>query len=665
MAENLVVVESPTKAKTIKKYLGDKFTVKASMGHVIDLPASKFGVDLDNNEFTPRYILIKGKGKILKEIRNAAKKAKHIYLASDPDREGEAIAWHIAQHLMEKTPKTIHRVILHEITAKKVKEAIANPSELDEKKFNAQQARRILDRIVGYKLSPLLWKKVKRGLSAGRVQSVAVRLIVDREKEIRKFVPVEYGSLTAEFKAGTPPPFKARLRELDGEKVAHGKPEEGEKILNGTDLHELKTHLAAHGRFAVKETETKEVRRHPSPPFITSELQREAARKFSYPARKTMMIAQQLYEGIAIGDEGPTGLITYMRTDSVRISNDALQEVRTLIANRFDHTYLAPGVRSYKNKKSAQDAHEAIRPTEVQRAPESLKSYLTAEQFKIYQIIWQRFVSSQMADMLLDQTRVDIDAHFGGTPGDGKARHALFRANGSTVKFDGFTAVYREGQDEDPQSDDEPRLPEVRAGESLDLLGLEEKQHFTQPPPRFSESSLIKELEDKGIGRPSTYAVIISTIQNRGYVYRDRGRFMPSALGELITDLLIESFPDVLDVQFTAEMENKLDRIEEGEADWVETLREFYARFAVDLEKAAVEMRTVRGVVEHTGKDCPKCSQPLVIRFGIRGRFIACSGFPNCRHTESLPVEETEDKRNPEGESSKEKGGTDVVDLSG
>ncbi|MBI2058564.1 MAG: type I DNA topoisomerase [Nitrospirae bacterium] len=701
MSENLVIVESPTKAKTLKKYLGDKYTVKASMGHVIDLPASKFGVDVDK-DFEPHYIIIRGKGKILKEIRSAAKKAKRIYLASDPDREGEAIAWHLAGQVRDGgthphadssggsdtgSPKTrkpdsaggrrkseqgerkhVYRVILHEITAKKVKEAIAHPEELDVKKFNAQQARRILDRVVGYKLSPLLWKKVKRGLSAGRVQSVAVRLVVDREKEIRKFVPIEYGSLTAEFRAGSPPPFKARLRELDGVRIAHGKPEPGERIMTQAEMAPLKEQLSAHASFTVGETETKELRRHPSPPFITSELQREAARRYHYPARKTMMIAQQLYEGIAIGDEGPTGLITYMRTDSVRISADAVNDARAFIRARFDRSFLPAEARSYRNKKSAQDAHEAIRPSDVSRTPDALRSFLTDEQFKVYQIVWQRFVASQMADAILDQTRVDIEAELPRGPANGGGHRAVFRANGSTVKFEGFTVLYREGKDEEaPDSEEDPRLPTVKVGETLDLLGLEDRQHFTQPPPRYSESSLIKELEEKGIGRPSTYAVIISTIQLRGYVYKDKGRFKPSALGELITELLIESFPEVLDLQFTAEMEEKLDKIEEGEADWVETLREFYGPFSRALDRAAVEMRTVRGVVEEVGRNCPdpKCGKPLVIRFGVRGRFVACTGFPDCRHTESLPVEPAEGENKQEGALTEEKGGNDGLDISG
>ncbi|MBI2890436.1 MAG: type I DNA topoisomerase [Nitrospirae bacterium] len=662
MAENLVVVESPTKARTLKKYLGEKYAVKASMGHVIDLPKSQFGVDVEDS-FRPRYIIVKGKGKVLKEIKIAAKRAKRVYLASDPDREGEAIAWHIAGAIRALNGATLHRVILHEITAKKVKEAIEKPVELDERKFNAQQARRILDRVVGYKLSPLLWKKVKRGLSAGRVQSVAVRIIVDREKEIRVFVPIEYWSLTALLRAASAPPFRARLRELDGEKVAFGKPEAGERILLRDEIDALKRRLESGATFRVTDTESKDIRRHPPAPFITSELQREAARRYHYPARKTMMIAQQLYEGIPLGDEGPVGLITYMRTDSVRVSEDAVKEARAYIEETFSPTYLPGSPRSFRNKKNAQDAHEAIRPSDVRRTPEAMASFLNEEQLNVYRIVWQRMLASQMAEAVIAQTRVDAQADL---PADGaQPRKALFRATGSTLKFDGFMTLYRESQDEDETSEDETDLPAVRAGEPLTLTELEERQHFTQPPPRYSESSLIKELEDKGIGRPSTYAMIISTIQNRGYVYKLRGRFIPSPLGELITDMLTASFPEVLDVQFTAEMEEQLDRIEEGEADWVQTLETFYRRFEKALERAAVEMKTVRGVVEKVGRACPKCTKDLVFRFGPRGRFIACSGFPECRHTESLPPEATEAKP-PEGSDVKEeKGGSDVVGVSG
>jgi DNA topoisomerase-1 len=621
MAKNLVIVESPAKAKTLGKYLGRDYQVKASVGHVMDLPKSKLGVDIEN-DFAPEYHVIQGKSKVLDEIKKAAKDKENVYLAPDPDREGEAIAWHIAQKLGPRR-KNVHRVLFNEITKKAVLEALKNPAKLDRNRFDAQQARRILDRLVGYKLSPLLWDKVRRGLSAGRVQSVAVRIIAEREREIRAFTPEEYWTVEARLESGQPPPFNARLVEVGGEKIdkqlkldSRGRVDE---ILRGLDR----------GAWTVTKVERKERRKHPTPPFITSRLQQEASRKLGYQPSRTMRIAQRLYEGVELGDEGSVGLITYMRTDSTRISGEAIGAARDYIKGRYGDPYLPESPNVYRSKKDAQDAHEAIRPTSMEYDPETVARWLDKDEHALYTLIWNRFVASQMESAVYDATAVDIES--------GNCR---FRATGQILKFDGFIRVYTEGRDDEQPADDESRegqLPELVEGETLKLLELLPEQHFTQPPPRFTQATLIKELEEKGIGRPSTYASIMGTILNKEYVVEDdQRRLKPTELGFLVTDLLVESFPDVLNVEFTAGMENELDAIEEGEEHYVDTLRRFWHPFAKDLEKAEVEMRDVKREERPTGLTCEKCSQPLVIKWGRRGEFLACSAYPECKNTKNF-----------------------------
>ncbi len=661
MPKSLIIVESPSKAKTLHKYLGENFVVKASVGHVKDLPERRFGVDIAKG-FQPEYVVIKGKDKFLAEIKKAAQDADKVYLASDPDREGEAIAWHIAQELEhpqagtrgERGKKTgssaksagrssrpqarradwLYRVLFNEITERAVKRALEHPGQIDLKKVNAQQARRILDRIVGYKISPLLWEKVRRGLSAGRVQSVAVRLVCEREQEIAAFVPREYWSITARLEGSAPPPFEARLVQFnrvgaDHDLSLHNEAEAQAvlKALEGQD-------------FIVQKVETKERKRNPVAPFITSRLQQEAARKLRFSPKKTMMIAQQLYEGVELGKEGPVGLITYMRTDSTRIAAEALEEVRHHIAGHFGRDYLPSQPVFYKSRKEAQEAHEAIRPTAVGRTPESVKAYLARDQYLLYQLIWARFVASQMRPALLDVTRVDIQA-------GPQSRPALFRATGSVVKFPGFTILYTEAKEEIPaaagkepsteQEEEEGRLlPTLVVGDRLKLLGLIPKQHFTQPPPRYTEALLIKELEEKGIGRPSTYATILSTILERKYVEKVEGRLRPTELGKVVNGLLVEHFPDVLNVQFTAQMEESLDDIEEGSKDWVNTVRAFYNPFSKRLEKAQTEMRDVKREEIPTEIVCDKCGRKMVIKWGRHGRFLACPGYPECKNAKEF-----------------------------
>ncbi|MCC7201281.1 MAG: type I DNA topoisomerase [Nitrospirae bacterium] len=613
MAKPLIIVESPAKARTITKYLGKAYNVMASVGHVRDLPTSKLGVDIEN-DFTPHYITIKGKGKILTEIKKAAGSASKVFLGPDPDREGEAIAWHIAEELRDKDD-SIYRVMFHEITEKAIKEALSNPGRIDTNKVNAQQARRILDRIVGYKLSPLLWEKVRRGLSAGRVQSVAVRLICDLEKEISQFVSEEYWSLTATLEGKVPPPFKTRLIKYRGEDIRISDQQEAERIkgiLSGSD-------------YIVKTIDRKERKKNPQPPFTTSKLQQEAARKLRFTAKKTMLIAQKLYEGMEIGSEGPVGLITYMRTDSVRISADAQGEARKYIKESFGGDYLPAKGIEYKNKKGIQDAHEAIRPTSVFRAPEEIKEYVDKDTYNLYRLIWNRFVACQMNPALLDITAIDIQA------GD-----YLLRATGSVIKFPGFMKLYEEGLDDAAQAQEGEEgdlLPSVAEGERLNLLLIEPKQHFTQPPARYTEASLIKILEEKGIGRPSTYAAILSTIQDRKYVEKKEGRFHPTDLGVLVNDMLVEHFPELIDVMFTAKMEDELDEIEEGHYEWRQAVGDFYRPFDQHLEKARKEMRNVK--VEETPTDikCEKCGNVMVIKWGKLGHFLACSGYPECKNT--------------------------------
>ena len=616
MAKSLVIVESPAKAKTINKFLGKDFTVLASVGHIRDLPKSKLGVEIEN-DFMPTYEVIKGKASIIKELKKAGKAADKIYLAPDPDREGEAIAWHIAQEIDKKQEKTL-RVLFNEITEKAVREAIAHPTSLDQHKFEAQQARRVLDRLVGYQVSPILWDKVRRGLSAGRVQSVAVRLICDREREVLAFVPREYWSVTAELaeKPGQTP-FLAKLVKKDGKKIELDTGEQATAILKEIEG----------AAYTVSSVQTKEVKRNPTAPFTTSKLQQEASRKLGFTAKKTMMLAQQLYEGVEIGSEGPVGLISYMRTDSTRISTEAIAAARSYIGAKYGAGYLPEKPNIYKSKKKSQDAHEAIRPTYFQHDPDSVKKYLSKDQLRLYSLIWNRFIACQMNPALIDQTRVQIEAGA-----------CSFSASGSTVKFPGFMAVYVEGKDVEDEK--EETLPSLKEGVTLSLLSLVPAQHFTQPPPRFTEATLVKELEENGIGRPSTYAAIISTIQDREYVVKDGRQLKPTELGFLVTDLLIESFPEILNVEFTAHMEEELDMIEEGTTPWRKTMKEFYGPFSASLEKAKKDMKNVKTEEVPTDIACEKCGKTMVIKWGRKGKFLACSGYPDCKNTKDFKTEE-------------------------
>lgn len=615
MADSLVIVESPAKAKTIGKYLGSKFIVKASMGHIRDLPKSQIGVEVENH-FEPKYITIRGKGSVLKELKDASRKVKHIYLAADPDREGEAIAWHLA-HYLELSEKEPCRVVFNEITKQAVKDAFKQPRPIDMDLVNAQQARRILDRLVGYKISPLLWKKVKKGLSAGRVQSVAVKLIIDRENEIRAFVPEEYWSITAKLAVkGTE--FEAKFYGVDGEKVELHREAEVQDVLKRIEQ----------SKFVVGDVKEKERQRNPAPPFITSSLQQEAARKLNFRAAKTMQVAQQLYEGIDLGKEGTVGLITYMRTDSTRISPVAQEEAKQFIVQTYGADYYPETPRVYlKKNANAQDAHEGIRPTAVVKTPEELKPFLSRDQYRLYKLVWERFVASQMASAVLDTMTVDI-----------RADNVTFRAAGSKVKFPGFMKVYVEGND-DGTTDDEKFLPALTVGDKLDKREIEPKQHFTQPPPRYSEARLVRALEEMGIGRPSTYAPTLETIQKRGYVAMEEKRFVPTELGDLVIQLMAEFFPEILNVEFTAHMEEELDFVEEGKVDWVKVLDEFYATFEKRLEVAEEEMKEVEIQDEVTDILCEKCGRNMVIKMGRFGKFLACSGFPDCRNAKPIVKE--------------------------
>ena len=619
MAKNLVIVESPAKAKTVKRYLGSDFQVIPSVGHVMDLPKSTLGVAVDD-DFKPEYHVIAGKAKVLKEIQAQAKKADNVYLATDPDREGEAIAWHIAEQL-GKIKGTVRRVLLHEITQGAVRAAVANPEELNHDLFDAQQARRVLDRLVGYQISPLLWDKVKRGISAGRVQSVALRIIVEREKEREAFRAEEYWTLDARLEAGNPPPFRAHLYSHRDQRIdnkAYKLPEaEAREIVAACE----------HNPFVVRKVERKEVRRTPTPPFITSRLQQEASRKLYFSPSRTMKIAQRLYEGVELGDQGAVGLITYMRTDSPRVSDQALTSVREYIVNRYGANYIPERPNFYRSSKSAQDAHEAIRPTAVERDPESMARYLGKDELALYTLIFNRFVSSQMNPAVYDRTTVDIEA-----------AEAVFRATGQVVKFDGFMRVYTEGQDEVAADDDEAAtLPAMTEGEMLKLLGFEPEQHFTQPPPRFSQATLIKELEDKGIGRPSTYAAIMTSILNREYVEEDPSkRLRPTSLGRVVAELLIKAFPDILEVSFTAQLEAELDEVENGKENWVKTLRRFYGPFKKSLGEAKKKMPTVKRKGLPTGLKCELDDGEMMIKWGRNGEFLACSNYPKCTNTKEF-----------------------------
>jgi DNA topoisomerase-1 len=613
--KSLVIVESPAKAKTISKYLSKDYTVKASVGHIMDLPKSKLGVDIEK-DFTPQYIQIKGKAPVVKELKSAAKKADRILIATDPDREGEAIAAHVAE-VVSTTAKTdeVYRVLFNEITKKAILAAIEHPGKIDANKVDAQQARRVLDRLVGYQISPILWKKVRRGLSAGRVQSVALRLICEREDEIKAFVPEEFWSLTALLEGKVPPQFEAKLLKKDEEKLRVKTNDEVKKILG--DL-EGKSYV-------VSKVDKKERRRNPVAPFTTSKLQQEAGRKLGFTARRTMGIAQSLYEGVDVGEEGTVGLITYMRTDSTRVGKEAQDEARELIANKYGKEYVPEKPPVYAVAKSAQEAHEAIRPTSVLREPDAIKQYLEGDQYKLYRLIWNRFVASQMNPAIIDQTSVDI-----------RAGEYTFRASGSVVKFPGFMAVYMEEKSEDqaPAEDEsEAVLPPLAEGDVLQLIKLDPKQHFTQPPPRFSEALLVKTLEEKGIGRPSTYAAIISTIQDRDYVQKLENKFHPTELGVLVNNLLVNHFPVVMDVAFTAGMEEELDKIEEGQMGWVQAVRDFYTPFNESLEKAHAEMKDFKAEQTPTDINCEKCGKPMVIKWGRNGQFLACSGYPDCKNT--------------------------------
>jgi DNA topoisomerase-1 len=606
----LVIVESPAKAKTISRFLGSrKYIVKSSMGHVRDLPKSQWGVDV-NNGFKPKYITIRGKGSLVKELKAAAKKSKAILLATDPDREGEAIAWHL-QQLLEIDPNSNCRIEFNEITKNAIQKAIKEPRKIDMNRVDAQQARRILDRLVGYSLSPLLWKKVKKGLSAGRVQSVAVRLICDREDEISEFIPEEFWTIGAILKKEPDSQFEAKLIKIKNVPIKISSAEEKDNVVK-----ELQGQ-----KFLVSSVKKKEKKRNPAAPFTTSSLQQEANKKLNFTVKKTMMLAQQLYEGIELDKkQGIVGLITYLRTDSTRISAEAQEEARNFILEQYGKDYVPEVTREYNTKKQAQDAHEAIRPTSVYRSPEAVEKFLTKDQFKLYKLIWDRFLASQMSPAVFDTTTVDIQA------GD-----YLLRATGSSLKFAGFMKVYSESKENE---EDGSLLPDdINKDDHLILLKLDPKQHFTQPPARYTEASLVKILEELGIGRPSTYAPIIDTILNRGYVIKEQKQFIPTELGRIVVDLLKEFFADIIDVEFTANLESNLDKTEEGIYDWKEVVRDFYEPFAKELEIAEKEMAKVELVEEVSDEICEKCGRNMVVKFGRYGKFLACPGFPECRNT--------------------------------
>ncbi len=616
MVKGLVIVESPAKASTLKRYLGKNMTVLASVGHIKNLPKSKLGVDIENG-YKPEFITIKGKGKILKELKAAAKKVDIIYLAPDPDREGEAIAAHIADEIGKG--KQVYRVLFNEITKKAVQEGIKNCSEINTNRVNAQMARRVLDRLVGYKLSPLLWDKVRKGLSAGRVQSVALRIVVEREKEIIAFKPVEYWTLEGIVEGKTPPPFEVKLLHYKGEKA---------EIESEKQAIEAATEIES-ADLEITKVEKKERSRNPMAPFITSTLQQEASKRLRYNARRTMSVAQKLYEGLEIGDEGQTGLITYMRTDSTRVAEEAVTGARDFILREYGKDYMPEKPKEYKKRKGAQDAHEAIRPTSVEKTPESLKKHLSKEEFRIYDLVWKRFVSSQMTQAKFDVTSVDI-----------KANDYNLRASGSIMKFDGFLKVFdqrAEVHKDDTKGEAMKKLPhDLAVGDKLKFLEFNKNQHFTQPPPRFTEAMLIRELEERGIGRPSTYAGIVSVIQAREYCSAEERRLVPSELGIVVTDLLVENFPDILNSEFTAQMEQELDQVEEGKKLWTDALDDFYKPFEADLEKAKVEMRNVKTEAQKTDETCENCGKEMVIKFGRFGKFLACEGYPECKTTRRI-----------------------------
>jgi len=648
MSGTLIIVESPTKVKTIKKYVGAGYDVMATVGHVKDLPRKTLGIDIQNG-FEPTYDIIEKKKKVVSNLKKAAKDADNIYLAPDPDREGEAIAWHVAEEIGAKK-ENIYRVLFNDLTKNTILKAIGNPLKLDYNKYEAQQTRRILDRLVGYQISPILWKKVKWGLSAGRVQSVAVKIICGREEEIRRFVQEEYWNITALLEGSNPPRFEARLIKINGKKA---------KVKNETQTNGILKNLGS-SPFIVAKIDKKETKRSPSPPFTTSKLQQEASRRFNFSAKKTMSVAQKLYEGIGLGKEGPVGLITYMRTDSFRIAAQALAEARTYIGENYGKEFLPAKARIFKSGRKSQDAHEAIRPSSMLYKPKEIRQYLSSDQFRLYQLIWNRFVASQMNPAIFDQTTIDISAG-----------SYLFRVQGAIMKFAGFTVVYTETRDsaeiedsraggksvkdsrtegesiEDSRTEGESdengsgrSLPEVQEGETLSLISLTPEQKFTQPPPRFSEATLVRELEEKGIGRPSTYAAILSTIQDRDYVRLENRRFHPTELGILINELLVKNFSRILDIDFTASLEDQLDMIEEGKLKRIDTLRDFYTPLEEDLKKAETEMRNVKGEETPTDLTCDKCGNPMVIKMGRKGKFLACSGYPDCKNTANFTEDE-------------------------
>ena len=640
MSKGLVIVESPAKAKTIQKYLGKGFTVEASLGHVKDLPKSTLGVDTDN-DFDTEYIVIPGKEKVLTKLKKLAESADHIYLAPDPDREGEAIAAHLADELgtngskKKKTKKEkeedglrIQRVTFNEITQRAVREAFEHPRQIDQNLVDAQQARRVLDRLVGYQVSPLLWDKVRRGLSAGRVQTVALRLIVEREREIKAFEKKEYWTIDAQLAAAKPPVFDARFV---------GKGEEKIEVGNGEDAEKIRAFVEK-ADWLVRSVDRKERRRNATPPFTTSKLQQDSARKLRFSVKRTMMIAQRLYEGVELGEEGLVGLITYMRTDSTRVSNEALAEVREMIGREYGPQYLPEQPNTFKSKKNAQEAHEAIRPTAVARTPDSVKQYLKEDEFKVYKLIWQRFVASQIMPAVFDQTTVDIDAKQGN-------ESYWFRVTGSIMKFDGFLKVYEESKEGKDEEDEElkHKLPPLEPGQKLTLKELKPEQHFTEPPPRYNEASLVKELEERGIGRPSTYATILTTIQERQYVTKLGGKFAPTEIGLVVTDLLVENFRDIFDVAYTARLEEELDEVEEGKEKWTDALADFYKKFQKDLKYAEKHMENIKRMEKPTDEKCERCGSPLVIKWGKHGSFYACSSYDkenpeSCTFTKENPI---------------------------
>jgi DNA topoisomerase I len=636
LSKSLVIVESPAKAKTINKYLGKDFEVEASLGHIKDLPKSKLGVDIEgkNPNFATEYTVIPGKEKVVAKLKKMAKDAVAIYLAPDPDREGEAIASHLAEELTEgfskkkKDSTPVHRVTFNEITKKAVQEAFEHPREIDQDLVDAQQTRRVLDRIVGYQVSPLLWDKVRRGLSAGRVQTVALRLIVEREREVKAFQKQEYWTIDAHLNGPKPPAFDARFIGRGNEKTEVPNEEEAKKITAALETAD----------WSVREVEKKERRRSPAPPFTTSKLQQDGSRKLRFSVKRMMMIAQRLYEGVELGDEGSVGLITYMRTDSVRVSDDALAEVRTYIDGTFGKDFLPETPNQYKAKKAAQEAHEAIRPTSATRHPDEIKKYLGEDEYKVYKLIWQRFVASQMTPAVFDQTSVDIEAKSG-------SESFTFRVTGSVLKFEGFLKVYEESKEGKDEEDEalKHKLPALEAGQKLTMKELKPEQHFTEPPPRFNEASLVKELEERGIGRPSTYATILSTILERQYVTKVGGKFLPTETGLVVTDLLVKNFAEIFDPAYTAKLEEELDDVEEGKETWKQALGDFYKKFEKDLRYAEEHMENVKRMEKPTDEKCERCGSPLVLKWGKHGSFYACSTYKkddpaSCTFTKENPV---------------------------